>query len=89
MEVPHEAIYAMPVVAMFLGDVIKRTPLRSWVIQTNMLVGGLVTCLLSEWSTMGFVLGMELGAGGSGLQGLRKQVAKKMPKRPSTQVDTE
>lgn len=75
---PENVVLAWPIVAVFVGDIAKRLGLKDWIIGINMGLGGLVAMWLSgNWSPMTFILGMELGAAGTGVHKLRQRVTNK------------
>ena len=74
-EIPQEAIYAIPVVGMFLGDVMKRLGLNDWVVTANSVLGAVVVMSMLGWGWVPLAQGLTLGLAATGAHSLRKQVS--------------
>ncbi len=79
--IPEGAQYAVPVFAMFLGDIMKKLKLTDWIITANAVLGAvIVASMVDSWGWETLAQGLTLGLAGTGLHGARKMVSNKAKK---------
>ena len=64
--VPEEALFAVPVLAVFVGDLLKKFGLSDWIVPGNAILGSIVVVSMMGFGWYECAQGITLGLAGTG-----------------------